>query len=128
MRLSKSCFIPTSLSREIKSLDSDSLHFHEINEQKVFLLKVPKTLSLSLSSSEPSLPLSSGKDQAYKTGSTKGRDSFNQNFGPKLNGSVRSNWKSFKKTGPPFELDHFSRSDRSGFWLNGSHPKSLAQA
>ena len=45
------------------------------------------------------------------------------NFGPKLNGSVRSNWKSFEKTGPPFEVDHFSRSDRSGFWLNGSRPK-----
>ena len=34
------------------------------------------------------------------------------NFGPKLNGSVRSNRKSFEKTGPPFEVDHFSRSDR----------------
>ena len=22
----------------------------------------------------------------------------------------------------PFEVDHFSRSDRSEFWLNGSHP------
>ena len=39
------------------------------------------------------------------------------NFGPKLNGSVRSNWKSFEKTGPPFEVDHFSRSDRSGLWI-----------
>ena len=28
------------------------------------------------------------------------------NFGPKLNGSVRSNRKSFEKTGPPFEVDH----------------------
>ena len=44
------------------------------------------------------------------------------NFGPKPNGSVRSNRKSFKKTGPPFEEDHFSRSDRSEFWLNGSRP------
>ena len=41
------------------------------------------------------------------------------NFGPKLNGSVRSNWKSFEKTGPPFEVDHFSQSDQSEFWLNG---------
>ena len=24
--------------------------------------------------------------------------------------------------GPPFEVDHFSRSDRLEFWLNGSHP------
>ena len=31
------------------------------------------------------------------------------NFGPKLNGSVRSNPKNFEKTGPPFEVDHFSR-------------------
>ena len=44
------------------------------------------------------------------------------NFGPKLNGSVRSNRKSFEKTGPPFEVDHFSRSDRLEFWLNGSCP------
>ena len=42
------------------------------------------------------------------------------NFGPKLNGSVRSNLKSFEKTGPPFEGVLFSRLDRSGFWLNGS--------
>ena len=35
------------------------------------------------------------------------------NFGPKLNGSVRSNRKSFEKTSPPFEVDHFSRSDQS---------------
>ena len=45
------------------------------------------------------------------------------NFGPKLNGSVRSNRKSFEKTGPPFEVDHFSQSDRLEFWLNGSRPK-----
>ena len=42
------------------------------------------------------------------------------NFGPKLNGSVWSN--RFEKTGPPFEVDHFSRSDRLEFWLNGSRP------
>ena len=47
------------------------------------------------------------------------------NFGPKLNGSVRSNRKSFEKTGPPFEVVLFSRSDRLEFWLNGSRPKSL---
>ena len=47
------------------------------------------------------------------------------NFGPKLNGSVRSNRKSFEKTGPPFEVVLFSRSDRSEFWLNGSRPLSL---
>ena len=34
------------------------------------------------------------------------------NFGPKLSGSVRSNRKSFEKTGPPFEVVLFSRSDR----------------
>ena len=45
------------------------------------------------------------------------------NFGPKLNGSVRSNRKSFEKTGPPFEVDQFSRSDRLEFWLNGSRPE-----
>ena len=44
------------------------------------------------------------------------------NFGPKLNGSVRSNQKSFEKTGPPFEVVLFSRSDRLEFWLNGSRP------
>ena len=45
------------------------------------------------------------------------------NFGPKLNGLVRSNRKSFEKTGPPFEVVLFSRSDRLEFWLNGSRPK-----
>ena len=65
-----------------------------------------------------------------------GRDPFSQNFRkfrsktrsrllPKLSGSVRSNQKSFEKTGPPFEVDHFSRSHRSEFWLNGSHPWTL---
>ena len=28
-----------------------------------------------------------------------------------------------KKTGPPFEVDPFSRADRLEFWLNGSRPK-----
>ena len=52
------------------------------------------------------------------------------NFGPKLNGSVRSNRKSFEKTGPPFEVVLFFGSDRSEFWLNGSRPiiqKSFAE-
>ena len=35
------------------------------------------------------------------------------NFGLKVNGSVRSNQKSFEKSGPPFEVDLFSRLDRS---------------
>ena len=47
------------------------------------------------------------------------------NFGPKLNESVRSNRKSFEKTGPPFEVDHFSRLDRLEFRLNGSRPMWL---
>ena len=47
------------------------------------------------------------------------------NFGPKLNGSVRSNRKSFEKTGPPFEVVLFSRSDRLEFWLNRSRPLCL---
>ena len=47
------------------------------------------------------------------------------NFGPKLNGSVRSNQKSFEKTGPPFEVVLFSQSDRLEFWLNGSRPLRL---
>ena len=46
------------------------------------------------------------------------------NFASKLNGSLQSNWKSFEKTGPPFEVGHFSQSDRSEFWLNGSRPVS----
>ena len=44
------------------------------------------------------------------------------NFGAKLNGSVWSNQKSFEKTVPPFEVDHFSGSDQLEFWLNGSNP------
>ena len=47
------------------------------------------------------------------------------NFGPKLNGSVRSNRKSFEKTGPLFEVILFSRSDRLEFWLNGSRSLSF---
>ena len=47
------------------------------------------------------------------------------NFGPKLNGSVRSNRKSFEKTGPPFEVVLFSRSDRLEFWLNRSRPRTF---
>ena len=53
----------------------------------------------------------------------KGRNPFNQNFRKfrsKLNGSVRSNRDSFEKTGPPFEVDHFSQSDRLEYRLNGS--------
>ena len=46
------------------------------------------------------------------------------NFGPKLDGSVRSNRKSFEKTGPPLEVVHFSRSDRLKFWVTGSRPLS----
>ena len=49
------------------------------------------------------------------------------NFGLKLNGSVRSNRKSFEKTGPPFEVVLFSRSDRSECWLNGSRPRFLEE-
>ena len=44
-----------------------------------------------------------------------GRDPFNQNFR-----KFRSNRKSFEKTGPPFGVIYFSRSDRLEFWLNGS--------
>ena len=47
---------------------------------------------------------------------------ISRHFGPKLNGSVRSNRKNFEKTGPPFEVDHFSLPDRLEFWLNGSRP------
>ena len=49
------------------------------------------------------------------------------NFGPKLNGSVRSNRKSFEKTGPPFEVVLFARSDRLEFWLNGSRPREKSK-
>ena len=32
-------------------------------------------------------------------------------------------WKNFEKTGPLFEVDHFSRSDRSEFWARSIQPK-----
>ena len=52
-----------------------------------------------------------------------GRDLFNQNFRmDRISGSVRSNRKSFEKTGPHFEVVYFSRSDGSEFRLNGSRP------
>ena len=39
----------------------------------------------------------------------------------------RFNRKRFEKTGPPFEVDHFSRSERLEFWLNGSRPWDRGQ-
>ena len=58
-----------------------------------------------------------------------GRDPFNQNFRKFRSKpqwiTVRSNPKSFEKTGPPFEVEHFSRLDRLEFWLNGSRPWSV---
>ena len=56
-----------------------------------------------------------------------GRDPFNQNFRKFRSktqwiGSVQP--EKFRKTGPPFEVDHFTRSDRLEFWLNGSRPRS----
>ena len=33
-----------------------------------------------------------------------------------------ASYAGYEKTGPPFEVDHFFRSDRSEFWLNGSRP------
>ena len=53
---------------------------------------------------------------------------ISRNWGPKLNGSVRSNRKSFQISGPPFEEVLFSWSDRSEFWLNGSCPLFLKQS
>lgn len=50
------------------------------------------------------------------------------NFGSKLNGLLQSNGKSFAKTGPPFEVGHFSWSDWSELWLNGLRPISLYKA
>ena len=50
---------------------------------------------------------------------------INWNFGLKLNGSVRSNRKSFEKVGPAFEVDHFSRLDRSDRKFDHSDPFSI---
>ena len=58
-----------------------------------------------------------------------GRDPFNQNF---RKFRSKTQWiglvqpEKFRKNGPPFEVDHFSRSDRLEFWLNGSPPLSSA--
>ena len=35
--------------------------------------------------------------------------------------------KVLKKTSPPFEVDHFSQSDRLEFWLNGLCPELTHQ-
>ena len=62
-------------------------------------------------------------DIAYKNIS--GCDPFNQNF---WKFRSKTQWiglvqlEKLKKTGPPFEVDHFSQSDRLEFWLNGSRP------
>ena len=64
-------------------------------------------------------------ENVKQNGGEFGRDPFNLNFRKFRSktqwiGSVQP--ESFEKTGPPFEVDHFSRSDRLEFWLNGSHP------
>ena len=69
---------------------------------------------------EPELGVS--EKRGVGTGGAIHSTKISRNFGQKLNGSVRSDRKSFEKTGPPFEVDHFSRSDRLEFWLNGSRP------
>ena len=58
---------------------------------------------------------------------------ISRNFGLKRNGLARSNRKSFEKSGPPFEVDHFSRldgSDHNGPFhltiLTHSQPQDLA--
>ena len=59
-------------------------------------------------------------------GETKWRDPNNQNFRKFRSktqwiGSVQA--EKFRKTGLPFGVNHFSRSDTSEFWLNGSRPR-----
>ena len=54
-----------------------------------------------------------------------GRDPFNQNFRKfpsktQWIGSVQP--EKFRRNGPPFKVDQFSRSDRLEFWLNGPRP------
>ena len=61
----------------------------------------------------------------YELDKHPGRDPFNQKFRKFRSktqwiGSVQP--EKFRKTGPPFEVVLFSRSDRSEFWLNGSRP------
>ena len=51
-------------------------------------------------------------------------DDFNVSSIKTANGSVQSNRKSFEKTGPLFEVDHFSWSDWSELRLNGGYPIS----
>ena len=50
------------------------------------------------------------------------RDPFNQNF---VQNSM-DRFGSTEKTGPPFEVDHFSRLDLLEFWLNGSRPRKTS--
>ena len=93
------------------------------------LSNLNSNLALTLGYLNPALNNSAQKYKCIKSRQekkiTKGAihsTKLSGNFGPKLNGSVRSNRKSFQKTGTPFEVDHFSRSDRLEFWLNGSRP------
>ena len=84
-------------------------------------LKSIKYYQISLSTDFHSASVTSS---FFKTkGARSIQPKFPENFGPKLNGSVRSNRKSFEKTGPPFEVVLFSRLDRLEFWLNGSRPR-----
>ena len=58
---------------------------------------------------------------------------ISENFGPKLEGSVRSNWKSFEKTGPPFDVvlgrDPFNQNFRkfrsTTQWIGSVQPEKF---
>ena len=72
----------------------------------------------------------STKIQTGPTGKTGGAihsTKISGNFGPKLNGSVRSNRKKLEKTGPPFEVDHFSRSDRFRILVEWIAPRTTSK-
>ena len=70
----------------------------------------------------------SGQDRKIPPalGTNQRRDPFNQNF---RKFRSKTQWigtvqpEKFRKNGSTFEVDHFSRSDRLEFWLNGSRPR-----
>ena len=83
------------------------------------LSNTPKPSPIDEGPEQPDSPEVRSRETYGSIHSTK----ISGDFGAKLISElVWSNRKSFEKTGPPFEVDHFSRSDRLEFWLNGSCP------
>ena len=83
-------------------------------------------LQLLFSNKIKSININSGKKEIIIEIKERIKRHWERSIQPKFPGiSAQNSMDRFcptEKTGPPFEVDHFSRSDRSEFRLNGSRP------